>query len=221
MQTVALPLRQRTGTQSFYLKMKLFSTRFGRIRECFWWGGRAVECAGFENLYGRNVIASSNLAPTAMFQSPTHGQVDMEKLRRIVSSYMAENKQAKYEIIVGTDSQKLDRGGYDFVSALVIHRLGAGGIYFWKREVNDKKMGLKERIYREASMSLETSENFVTLFKTNGISRYDIQIHVDIGPNGETREMINEISGMIRGSGYEVKIKPYSYGASKVADRYT
>ncbi len=32
-----------------------------------WWGGRAVECAGFENLYGRNAIASSNLAPTAMF----------------------------------------------------------------------------------------------------------------------------------------------------------
>ncbi len=30
------------------------------------WGGRAVECAGFENLYGRNAIASSNLAPTAL-----------------------------------------------------------------------------------------------------------------------------------------------------------
>ena len=156
-----------------------------------------------------------------MFQSSTYGQVDLEKLKHIVSSYMAADKSAKYEVIVGSDSQKMEKGGYDFVSALVIHRVGFGGIYFWKREVYDKKMALKERIYREATMSLETSENFVTLFKTNGISRYDIQIHVDIGPNGETREMINEISGMIRGSGYEVKIKPYSYGASKVADRHT
>ena len=36
-----------------------------------------------------------------------------------------------------------------------------------------------------------------------------------------TSQSTQEISGMIRGSGYEVKIKPYSYGASKVADRYT
>jgi len=157
-----------------------------------------------------------------MFQSPTHGQVDLEKLKYIISSYMAADKKAKYEVIVGTDSQKiLGKGGYDFVSALVIHRIGFGGIYFWKREIDNKKMGLKERIYREATMSLETSENFVSFFKTNGIARYDIQIHVDIGHNGETRDMINEVSGMIRGSGYEVKIKPYSYGASKVADRHT
>lgn len=155
------------------------------------------------------------------YHSPTYGQVDLEKLKKLISSYMAADKKAKYEVIVGTDSQKMEKGGYDFVSALVIHRIGFGGIYFWKREINNKKMGLKERIYREAIMSLETSENFVNFFKTNGIARYDIQIHVDIGHNGETRDMINEISGMIRGSGYEVKIKPYSYGASKVADRHT
>lgn len=29
------------------------------------WGGRAAECTGFENLHDGNVIASSNLAPTA------------------------------------------------------------------------------------------------------------------------------------------------------------
>ena len=70
-------------------------------------------------------------------------------------------------------------------------------------------------------MSLETSENFINFFRVNGISRYNIQIHVDIGHNGETRDMITEVVGMIRGSGYDVKIKPDSYGASKVADRYT
>jgi len=33
--------------------------------------------------------------------------------------------------------------------------------------------------------------------------------------------MLQEIIGMIRGSGFEIKTKPESYGASKVADRYT
>src|SRR3989304_7226734 len=154
------------------------------------------------------------------YQSPTHGKVNLERLREIVSKFMADDTKAKYEIIVGTDSQKIENNKYDFVSALVIHRVGWGGIYFWKRIVQDKKISLKERIYQEATMSLETSENFVSFFKTNGISKYNIQIHVDIGPNGETRELITEVVGMIRGSGYEVKIKPDSYGASKVADPY-
>ncbi|MBI3619616.1 ribonuclease H-like YkuK family protein [Candidatus Roizmanbacteria bacterium] len=155
------------------------------------------------------------------YHSPTYGKVDLEKLKEIISVYMGQDKKARYEIIVGSDSQKVRTNIYDFVSALIVHRVGGGGIYFWKQQVFDKKMSLKERIYREATMSLETSENFVDFFWTNGISKYNIQIHVDIGHNGETRDLITEVVGMIRGSGYEVKIKPYSYGASKVADKYT
>ncbi len=156
-----------------------------------------------------------------MYQSPTYGKVDLVKLQHIISAFMSQDKRGKYEIIVGTDSQKIKKGGYDFVSALIIHHVGFGGIYFWKRQLLDKIISLKERIYQEAIMSLETSEKFVDLFKKNGISKYNMQIHVDIGKNGETRELIHEVTGMIRGSGYEVKIKPDSYGASKVADRHT
>ena len=155
------------------------------------------------------------------YHSPTYGKVTLEQLKKIVGKYMRGDKVAKYEIIVGSDSQKVSGNIYDFVSALIIHRIGGGGIYFWKRELQNKKISLKERIYQEATMSLETSEHFVTLFRENGISRYDIQIHVDIGPNGATRELISEVTNMVRGSGYAVKIKPDSFGASKVADRYT
>ena len=156
-----------------------------------------------------------------MYYSPTYGKVDLEQLKKLIADFMAQDKKAGYQIIVGTDSQKIKKGAYDFVSALIIHRIGYGGIYFWKRQLYDKKMSLKERIYHEATMSLQTSENFVDFFKTNGISKYNIQIHVDIGKKGETRELIAEVTGMIRSSGYEIKIKPDSYGASKVADRHT
>lgn len=155
------------------------------------------------------------------YNSPTYGKVNLEKLKSIISGFMKADKKAEYRIIVGTDSQKIEKNKYDFVSALIVHRVGWGGIYFWKRIVQDKKISLKERIYQEATMSLMTSENFVNFFKTNGISKYNIQIHVDIGKNGETRDLITEVVGMIRGSGYDVKIKPDSFGASKVADKYT
>lgn len=156
-----------------------------------------------------------------MFHSPTYGKINLKELKKIVASFMAQDKKGEYKIIVGTDSQKIAQEQYDFVSALIIHHVGWGAIYFWKREIIKRKIGLKERIYMEATMSLQTSENFVEFFKTNGISRYDIQIHVDIGKKGETRDLITEVVGMIRSSGYEVKIKPESYGASKVADKYT
>jgi len=155
------------------------------------------------------------------YQSPTYGKVNLERLKKIVSAFMAKDKRARYEIIVGSDSQKVKGNAYDFVTALIIHHVGFGGIYFWNRMLQDRKISLKERIYQEATMSLETAENFVQFFKLNGISKYDVQIHVDIGHKGPTRELISEVVGMVRGSGYDVKIKPDSYGASKVADRYT
>jgi hypothetical protein len=156
-----------------------------------------------------------------MYQSPSYGSISLERLKKIVTSFMSKDKNAHYNIIVGTDSEKSKEKGYDFVSALVVHRVGHGGIYFWQRELYDKKMGLKERIYHEATMSLMTAENFVSFFQENGIAKYDIQIHVDIGQKGETRELITELVGMVRSNGYDVKIKPESYGASKVADKYT
>ena len=156
-----------------------------------------------------------------MYNSPTCGQLDILAMKKRIVSYMTEIKEAKYKIIVGSDSQKLKSGSYDFVVAIAIHRVGAGGIYFWKREIVNKKMGLRQRMYQEAILSLQSAENVFELFRENGIAKYDIEIHVDIGRGGETRVMITEIVGMVRGSGYDVKIKPQAFGASKVADRHT
>lgn len=156
-----------------------------------------------------------------IYQSPTYGHVNEERLRTLVTAYMHADKKAQYEVIIGSDSQKIKTDTYDFVSALIIHKIGSGGIFFWQRDVVAKKMGLRERIYLEAMRSLKMSEDFVSFFQKNGIAKYDMQIHVDIGKKGDTREMITEVVAMVRGSGYTVKIKPDSFGASSVADRFT
>ncbi|MDO8655133.1 MAG: ribonuclease H-like YkuK family protein, partial [bacterium] len=38
---------------------------------------------------------------------------------------------------------------------------------------------------------------------------------------GPTRDMIREITGLIRGNGFEPVIKPDSFAASSVADRFS
>ena len=54
-----------------------------------------------------------------------------------------------------------------------------------------------------------------------GAPRYEFKyIHADVGENGGTREMIKEVVGLIRGNGFEPKIKPDSFVASGVADKY-
>ena len=156
-----------------------------------------------------------------MFQSPTYGELELPQVREKILAFLAREPERAYRLVVGTDSQPHNGSGVDFVTAIVVHRVGAGGIYFWKRVVNKKQYVLRQRMYEEATMSLVMAETVLTLLPKDGITRYDVEIHVDIGKFGDTREMINEIVGMVRGSGYNVKIKPESYAASKVADRYT
>jgi len=126
----------------------------------------------------------------------------------------------KYRVVIGSDSQVHNHDDVDFVSAVIVHRIGSGGIYFWQRERISKPYALRERIYEEATRSMALAEEFLQAFKER-VLEYDLEIHVDVGRLGETRAMINEVVGMIRGSGFEVKIKPEAYGAQSVADRYT
>lgn len=156
-----------------------------------------------------------------MFHSPTFGEMTLEIVREKILEFMGNEPRERYQLVIGTDSQPKNGEGVDFVTAVVVHRIGSGGIYFWKREVDKKKFALRSRIYQEASLSLSFAQEFLHTFKKDGITQFDVEIHVDIGNKGETREMLTEVVGMVRGSGFSVKTKPDSYGASKVADRHT
>jgi predicted RNase H-related nuclease YkuK (DUF458 family) len=103
-----------------------------------------------------------------------------------------------------------------------IHRKGKGGRYFYAKEY--KKMAraaLHQRLFYEASKSLAVAMRLTEKMAENGHFEMDVQIHLDIGTKGDTKELIRELVGMVTGSGFDARIKPESYGASKVADKYT
>ncbi len=153
------------------------------------------------------------------FTSPSFGKMNLTSVVENVFAFMKKDNKCRYNIIVGTDSQ--NHTDTDFISVVVVHRIGRGGRYFWRHTKEKRKAILRERIYREATLSLELAEDLIKLLKKAEMPQYNLEIHVDIGEGGPTREMINEVVGMIRGNGFQVKTKPDAYGASVIADRYT
>lgn len=155
--------------------------------------------------------------------SPTKGQLTFAETLQDLKDYMLADQKRKYTIVIGTDSNQ--NHTTDFVTAIVIHRVGAGGRYFWVRKHENLIPSLRQRIYQEALRSLAVAEvmtkSIYEFLREEKNCRFNVEIHVDIGENGPTREMIKEVVGMIRGNGFEVKTKPLAYGAFVVADRHT
>jgi predicted RNase H-related nuclease YkuK (DUF458 family) len=155
------------------------------------------------------------------FRSPTHGPLDFDRVLNKLLEYVGSEPGLEYELIIGTDSIQLPGTKAEFVSAIVVHRKSRGGIYFWSKRFETDYHNLRQRIFQEALLSLKLAEQLIEKLKQVNASDFNLTIHVDVGPNGETKKMMNEIIGMIRGNGFAVKTKPDSYGASSVADRHT
>ena len=144
-----------------------------------------------------------------------------EQIVQEMIAYMQADETRKYKIIIGSDSERRSTGSADFVTAIVIHRVGNGGRYFWRRTEAEKKFHtLRDRIWEEVIMSLDVARDFLDTAKKFEMPSYDFEIHVDVGENGATRAIIQELVGMVRANNFEAKTKPDSYAASKVADRH-
>jgi len=155
------------------------------------------------------------------FNSQTYGQLTFDQVGEKLLDYIGFAPGMEYELIIGTDSLLYGDKRAEFVSAIVIHRKRSGGIYFWSKQTQAHVHSLRQRIFQEALYSLKLAEQLIERLKKLNIIDFNLSIHVDVGPNGETKKMMNEIVGMIKGSGFDVKTKPESYGASSVADRHT
>ncbi|MBI4034217.1 MAG: ribonuclease H-like YkuK family protein [Candidatus Brennerbacteria bacterium] len=156
-----------------------------------------------------------------LFNSSFGLKLGVKQVVQEILRFMATEPKRKYKIVIGTDSERLQNKNADFVTAIVVHRVGNGGRYFWRRLQAGKFHTLRDRIIREVMLSLEAAHLFLGELK-RGVSgdNWSFEIHADIGANGETNVLIQEVVGMIRANNFEAKTKPESYAATKVADRH-
>jgi predicted RNase H-related nuclease YkuK (DUF458 family) len=153
----------------------------------------------------------------------TGGEVVCELL-----SFMLADTGWQYRITIGTDSDGLNNGHKtEFVTAIVIHRVGNGGRYFWRRLNAEKLHTLRDRVIREVLISLDAAKEILTALKEVTLTRegavipeWEFEIHVDIGENGKTKTMMKEVLAMIHANNFLARVKPESYAASHVADRH-
>jgi len=164
-----------------------------------------------------------------LFNSSYGPKFAVPQVAKEISSFMRAEPLFRYKVTIGSDSERLAGGRADFVSAIVVHRVGNGGRYFWRRLELDRFHTLRDRILKEVFLSLDLGKEVLIELRKLSVSdgpgaavvpQWDFEIHVDVGENGETKAMIQEVVGMIRAHNFEAIVKPDSYAASNVADRY-
>ena len=156
------------------------------------------------------------------FSSSIGLKLSPEQVVRELARFMREDETRAYKLTIGTDSELTQGKTADFVTAIVIHRVGNGGRYFWRRIQGGRVFHtLRDRILEEVLISLDVAKHFLELVRqTPELPHFDFEIHVDVGENGETRSMIQELVGMVRANNFEAKTKPESYAATNVADKH-
>jgi predicted RNase H-related nuclease YkuK (DUF458 family) len=144
------------------------------------------------------------------FENPGCGKMTFGQVIEEIISYIQKDTEKEYDVVVGCDSSS-DQDPL-FPIAIVVLRKGNGGRFFLK------KMRFKEerKIFRTWKMRILRE-----VMELDKVPDYEFKyIHADVGNNGATREMIKEVIGLIKGNGFEPKIKPESFVASGVADKY-
>ena len=163
------------------------------------------------------------------FFNPTKGSMALSGVLDEMVAYMQEKPHREYEVIVGCDSSPSEEP--TFPVAIVVLRKGEGGRCCLKKvhyqptikrfyNIHDR---ILEEVWLSCQLALWLRENFAARVKKEKSSlEYQFEyIHADVGENGLTRDMIKEVTGLIRGNGFEARIKPQSFAASSVADRYS
>lgn len=161
------------------------------------------------------------------FQSFDKSGLSLNEVIDEIQKFLDLDRESEYKLTIGTDSEsKHDKasGQYlELISAIVIYRKGFGGRYFWVRHKKPQNKSLRDKIYQEVLLSLDLAHTLVPELKTRLAeyeANYDLEIHIDVGEHGKTRDMIREVVGMVTGSGFVAKTKPYSYAASNIADKF-
>ncbi len=99
-----------------------------------------------------------------------------------IMRFMSNEPSYRYRITIGTDSELLASKEADFVSAIVVHRIGNGGRYFWRRSTIGRFHTLRDRIIREVLISLDLAQELLRALedasKTASLPEWDFQIHV-------------------------------------------
>lgn len=159
---------------------------------------------------------------SVLFFGPYGREFGFDEVVARIKEFVSAEPRRFYKIIVGSDSHPSDE--VRLVTAVTVWRVGNGAIHFWTRSEVKKFATLRDRVWQEAISSITLAQELrARLTDSLGDEFFwdGNEVHVDIGINGPTKELIDSVTGMIKGYNFMPVIKPFAFGASVVADRHT
>nr|WP_216675833.1 ribonuclease H-like YkuK family protein [Brevibacillus sp. HB1.3] len=124
-----------------------------------------------------------------------------------------------FEIIVGADSQLKSRGTF-FALVITVIRPGHGGTFFYHKFQERRYSSLQQRIFQEAMYAVGLATEVRQYLRDRHLDT-PIRLHFDIGMNGPTRKFIQSLLSLAETNHFRAEIKPNSFCASTIADKYT
>jgi len=135
--------------------------------------------------------------------------------------FYKQDPDSEYKIIVGSDSQKHKRS-VTYITAAVIYRVGNGLKLFYSSDKVEQsyKIPMATRLLKEVEDSINLISKIEKSMLVELIGHDNLEVHIDAGHNGNSRTILSAAIGFVKGMGFSYKIKPESYVASHVADRF-
>ena len=167
-----------------------------------------------------------NVTEDILFRNLSEQDITFDMVAEKIIDWINQQPNKDYVLAIGTDSQTYS--DTKIVLSITLHRLYNGGIFFLHtiRQKAFKSNQLQQKLYTETQASLDAANILIEKLKNHGLniqnkSNIHLQIHMDIGKNGPTSKYIQELEGWVRAVGYDCEIKPNSYAASTIADKYS
>jgi len=162
-----------------------------------------------------------------LFYNISQQNITFDMIADKIINWVAEQPEKEYVLAIGTDSQTCS--ATKVVLSITLHRLYNGGIFFLHSVYHKpyQHNQLHQKLYEETQASLDAAEILIKKLKDRGFdiqeetSHIHLSIHMDIGEHGPTSKYIQELEGWVRAVGYDYEIKPNSYAASTIADKYS
>jgi predicted RNase H-related nuclease YkuK (DUF458 family) len=106
-----------------------------------------------------------------------------EAMMRDIVDYIKGLPASSCKIIIGSDSQV--KSDTCFITAVIVHRLGKGARYYYRKKIHRKIISLRQKIFYETALSLEVGGMVHRYFAVEGLDDLDVEIHIDVGVHGE------------------------------------
>ncbi|MAI81055.1 MAG: hypothetical protein CL917_19095 [Deltaproteobacteria bacterium] len=140
--------------------------------------------------------------------------VQVFDLMSVVEQFLKEGRI----VHIGTDAQETSRR-MEFVTVVCVLNPGRGGRVFYTRRFERKGMTLYDKLSTETWLSLELALRMNVEFDL-ALDQKKICVHVDANPDTryDSSNYVQQLAGMVAGSGFPVLVKPHAWCASHVAD---